>query len=44
MSKSIKAVVVLGLITLVAACGSRDDEVVVVEPEPIMADPVSTKY
>ena len=43
MSKSITAFVALGLLTLVAAC-QQEEEVITVEPEPIMAEPVTTKY
>lgn len=45
MSKSIKLLVVLGLAGLVAACASQEEEFVVVEPEPISAEPEYTgKY
>ncbi|KPD12227.1 hypothetical protein AN476_11210 [Phaeobacter sp. 11ANDIMAR09] len=45
MSKSIKFVTLAGLLALVAACGNREEEFVVVEPEPISAEPVYTgKY
>ncbi len=44
MSQSIKAVVLLGLLTAVAACAQQEEEVVMVEPEPIMAEPTSSKY
>ncbi|MFB9230700.1 hypothetical protein ACFFUT_02725 [Pseudohalocynthiibacter aestuariivivens] len=43
MSKSIKAVLAVGLIALVAACAQQEEEVVFVE-EPVMAEPVSNKY
>ena len=42
MSKLIKAFAVLGITVTVAACGSSNDEVVVVPP--ITADPVDTKF
>ena len=42
MSKSIKAFVVLGLITLAAACAQQEEEEVIVEP--VMAEPTSTKF
>jgi len=46
MSNSIKGVLALGLVTLVAACGGQqEEEFVVVEPEPISVEPVYTgKY
>jgi len=46
MSNSIKSVLALGLVALVAACGSnKEEEFVVVEPEPISVEPVYTgKY
>ena len=43
MSKSIKAVLAVGLIALIAACAQQEEEVVFVE-EPVMAEPVSNKY
>ena len=44
MSKSIKAVIVLGLLTVGAACAQQEEEVVVVNPAPITVDPVSSKF
>lgn len=46
MSNSIKGVLALGLIALVAACGQPpEEEFVVVDPEPISVEPVYTgKY
>ncbi len=46
MSTSIKAVLAVGLVALVAACGQRaEEEYVVVEPEPISVEPTYTgKY
>jgi hypothetical protein len=44
MSKSIKAVIVLGLLTVGAACAQQEEEVVVVDPAPITVDPVSSKF
>ena len=32
MSKSIKALVALGFVAIVAACGQQEEEVVIVEP------------
>jgi hypothetical protein len=44
MSQSIKVLATLGFIVLVSAC-AREQEVVVVEPEPISSEPVYTgKY
>ena len=42
MSKSIKAIIAIGLFTVVAAC-SQQEEVVVVEPEPIVEEPMFNK-
>ncbi len=42
MSKSIKALIAIGLFTVVAAC-AQQEEVVVVEPEPIMEEPTMDK-
>ncbi|WP_299615250.1 hypothetical protein [uncultured Tateyamaria sp.] len=43
MSKSIKVLGMVSLMVLVAACGNNnDEEFVVVEPEPISQEPVST--
>ena len=47
MSNSIKSVLAIGLVALVAACGgqSQEEEFVVVEPEPISVEPTYTgKY
>lgn len=44
MSKSIKAILAVGLVALVAACGQQEEEVVMVEPEPIMAEPTMSKF
>lgn len=43
MSQSIKAVVILGLFVAVAAC-QQEEDVILVEPQPIMAEPATTKY
>ncbi|MEM9709042.1 MAG: hypothetical protein AAF871_09635 [Pseudomonadota bacterium] len=43
MSKSITALLALGLLTLVAAC-AQQEEVIFVEPEPIEAEPVTGKF
>lgn len=44
MSKSIKAVVAMGLVVLAAACAQQQEpeEFVVVEPEPISMEPEFT--
>lgn len=42
MSKSIKVLVVLSLVSFAAACAQQEEEVVVVEP--VMDEPVSSKY
>jgi len=42
MSKSIKVFGLVGLIALAAACGRNNEEVIVVEPEPISVEPVNT--
>ncbi|MEL6463915.1 MAG: hypothetical protein AAFQ58_03010 [Pseudomonadota bacterium] len=43
MSKNIKVLGMVSLMVLVAACGNNnEEEFVVVEPEPISQEPVST--
>ena len=45
MSQAIKFVVLVGFMGLVAACGGRQEEIVVVDPEPISVEPTFTgKY
>lgn len=45
MSKSIKLLGMVSIMVLVAACENNEEEFVVVEPEPISVEPVSTgKY
>ncbi|WP_238366984.1 hypothetical protein [Mesobacterium pallidum] len=45
MSKSIKLLALLGVVGTFAACGSTEEDYVVVQPEPISAEPVYTgKY
>lgn len=46
MSNTIKIVMAFGLLTIAAACGNRatDDEVVFVEPAPIVAEPTFSKF
>lgn len=43
MSATLKSILAVGLLTIVAAC-AQQEEVVFVEPEPIMAEPTSNKY
>jgi hypothetical protein len=42
MSITIKSILALGLFTVVAAC-AQQEEVVMVEPEPIMQEPTMDK-
>ena len=45
MTKSIKAVMALGFVAIVAACGgAQEEEVVVVEPQPIQQEPTFNKF
>ncbi len=45
MSKILKSVLALGVVTFVAACAQEEEEYVVVAPEPISQEPVYTgKY
>ncbi|MBY6092130.1 hypothetical protein ACX9MO_11025 [Pseudooceanicola sp. 502str34] len=45
MSKSIKSILVLGLVAVAGACAQPEEEYVVVQPEPISMEPVYTgKY
>lgn len=45
MSKTFKICALLGFVAVVAACGNRQEEFVVVDPEPISQEPVYTgKY
>ena len=45
MSKNIKVAVMLGFVALVAACGSKNEEVVFADPAPISVEPTYTgKY
>ncbi|MBB4022485.1 hypothetical protein GGR17_002304 [Confluentimicrobium naphthalenivorans] len=43
MSKSVKTLVAVCLVAFTAACAA-EEEVVYVEPEPIAAEPVYSKY
>ncbi|KPP88675.1 MAG: hypothetical protein HLUCCO07_11625 [Rhodobacteraceae bacterium HLUCCO07] len=45
MSKAIKSILAVGFVALVAACAQQEEEYIVVEPEPISAEPTYTgKY
>lgn len=44
MSKSIKAIIALGFVAIVAACGGRSEEQEVVIIEPVQTEPVFNKY
>lgn len=45
MSKSIKLVALVGLLAAVAACSSKEEEFVIIDPEPISVEPAYTgKY
>lgn len=45
MSRIVQFCGCLALVGVVAACGNRNDDVVVIEPEPISVEPVFTgKY
>ncbi len=43
MSITVKSLLAFGLLTIVAAC-AQQEEVVFVEPAPIMEEPTSSKY
>jgi hypothetical protein len=43
MSTTIKSILALGLFTLATGC-AQQEEVVVVEPAPIMQEPAMSKY
>ncbi|MGB3554611.1 MAG: hypothetical protein WBA25_08230 [Jannaschia sp.] len=44
MSNIAKSVLVLATLTAIAGCAQRDDEVVIIEPAPIVVEPVSGKF
>lgn len=47
MSKSVKIIMGLALLTVVSACGQRNDDVVYADPAPaapIVAEPTYSKY
>jgi len=43
MSKSIKAIVALGFVAIVAACGGQQEEEVVIV-DPVVEEPVYSKF
>ena len=44
MSKTVKTLVAVCLVAFTAACAGQQEEVVYVEPEPVVAEPVYSKY
>ena len=44
MSKPIKAIIALGFVAIVAACGGASDEEEVVIIEPVASEPTYNKY
>ena len=42
MSKSIKAIVALGFVAVIAACAQQEEEVVIVEP--VVEEPTFSKF
>lgn len=42
MSKSIKLIAMFGFVAAIAACAQQEEEFVIVEPEPISAEPTFT--
>ncbi|MEM8776349.1 MAG: hypothetical protein AAGF53_15035 [Pseudomonadota bacterium] len=42
MSNSLKSLIALGLVVMVAACAQQEEEFVVVDPEPISEEPEFT--
>ncbi|MGG7643855.1 hypothetical protein ACQ5SP_03480 [Rhodovulum sp. YNF3179] len=44
MSKTIKIVLSLGLVAFAAACAQQEEEIVYVEPEPVVEEPTYEKY
>ncbi len=44
MSKSIKAIIALGFVTVVAACGGKQEEEVVYIDEPVVVEETMSKY
>ena len=44
MSFTVKSILALGLLTVVAACAQQEEEVVFVEPAPIMEDKPMSKF
>lgn len=44
MSNTIKSILAIGLVAIVAACGQQQAEEEFVVVEPVQAEPVTTKY
>lgn len=44
MARFQRVVLTIGTMAALAACAQREEEVVYVEPEPIVAEPAYTKY
>lgn len=44
MSKCIKAFLAVSLLTVVAACAQQEEEVIMVEPDPVMSEPSMGKF
>ncbi len=45
MSKTLKFIALSGLVVAAAACAPKQEEIIIVEPEPISSEPVYTgKY
>ena len=44
MSFTVKSILALGLLTVVAACAQQEEEVVFVEPAPIMEEQPMSKF
>ncbi len=44
MSNTLKVFVSLGLLAFVSACGSSEEEVIYVDPTPVVSEPAYTKY
>ncbi|WP_261193517.1 hypothetical protein [Pseudoruegeria sp. SHC-113] len=44
MSKRFAALCTFGMLSLLAACGGGEEEVVYVEPVPVVEEPSYTKY
>ena len=46
MSKGIKTIAALATVLTLAACGGSDqpEEIIIVEPAPVIPEPISNKY